>query len=440
MSMIEHTGAPPPGDAAQSYRAVFLAALITILSLAGAGLGWGMYARLDAAVVTRGVLIAESERKSIEHLEGGSLERLWVKAGDRVTKGQIVATLDATQTRETLAQVEVERLAVLFDIWRLDHEQAGASRLDPATAPEATAPERAAHVAAQIRLFDARQRSHNGQTLSLMRQIDNLTAQIAASTAQEQAAVRQLSLWREERAQTARLVTSGAAPRQRLLEFDRTIAALEGDREENGNLVQAARQDIARSRIDIETLQQQRLAELAAGLSEAHRSADGLTSRMRAAQDVLERHILRAPQDGVIVNIVTVTPGAVVGTGMPLMDLVPDGDRLIVLARLPPEAIDTVRPGRAAKVRMIAYRRALVPVVAGEVTYVSADLLQDERDGSSYFEAQVTLDPAGIAALENVALSVGMPVEVTIEIGARRAGDYILEPILRHTRNALNEE
>ena len=440
MRMIEHAAGPAPDDAAQSYRPVFLAALISILSLGGAGLGWGMYARLDAAVVTRGVLIAESERKSIEHLEGGSLERLWVRAGDRVKKGQIVATLDATQTRETLAQVEVERRALLFDIWRLDHEQAGAPRLDAATAPGATAAERAAHVAAQTRLFDARQRSHKGQILSLMRQIDNLTAQIAASTAQEQAAVRQLLLWREERTQTAILVASGAAPRQRLLEFDRTIAALEGDREENGNLVQAARQDIARSTIDIETLKQQRLAEIAANLSEAHRAADGLTSRMRAAQDVLERHILRAPQDGVIVNIVTVTPGAVVGTGMPLMDLVPDGDRLIVLARLPPEAIDTVRPGRTAKVRMTAYRRALVPVVAGEVTYVSADLLEDERDGSSYFEAHVTLDPAGVAALDNVALSVGMPVEVTIEIGARRAGDYILEPILRHTRNALNEE
>ena len=77
------------------------------------------------------------------------------------------------------------------------------------------------------------------------------------------------------------------------------------------------------------------------------------------------------------------------------MEIVPDGDRLVVETRLPPDAIDTVHVGRPAQVRLTAYKRAKAPTIDGEVIYVSADLLEDERDGSTYFEARVSLDPAG---------------------------------------------
>ena len=40
----------------------------------------------------------------------------------------------------------------------------------------------------------------------------------------------------------------------------------------------------------------------------------------------------------------------------------------------------------------------------------------------------------------DVALTAGMPVEVAIQTGERRAGDYLLEPILRHLRKAMRDE
>jgi multidrug efflux pump subunit AcrA (membrane-fusion protein) len=79
-----------------SYRAPFLVALVVIFSLTMSFGGWAMYARLDSAVVSQGVLLAESQRKTVEHLEGGILKRLLVSRGDHVTAGQVVAELDAT--------------------------------------------------------------------------------------------------------------------------------------------------------------------------------------------------------------------------------------------------------------------------------------------------------------------------------------------------------
>lgn len=436
------TRSPQPydPDAPQSYRPVVLVALATIFCVFGAAGGWGMYARLDSAVVTSGVLTAESQRKTVEHLEGGILERLTVRAGDRVEPGQVVAVLDATQVREQLVQMQADRLALSFDIWRLEAEEAGAATLDPAAAPEAPAADRAAQIAAQQRLFAARRKAHDGQRDALGRQIDQLQAQIDASAGQARAAERQLEIWAEERGMKAELVATGATARQKLLEVDRTIAMLEGDRDENRGLMAAAGEEIARAEFEIETLEQQRLVEIAERLAEARRLLDGVASQARAAADVLERSNLRAPQGGVVVHVYTVTPGAVIRSGAPVMDIVPDQDQLIAEVRLPPEAIDTVHVGRKARVRLTAYKRAKAPVIDGEVVFVSADLREEERDGSTYFDARVRLDPAGLLALPDVSLTAGMPVEVAIQTGERRAGDYFLEPLLRHFSRALREE
>jgi HlyD family secretion protein len=422
-----------------SYRAPFLAALLTIGSLMAAGVGWGMYARLDSAVTTQGVLLAETRRKTVEHLEGGILERLLVAPGDRVREGDVVALLDATQPRELHRQLEAERIATAFDRWRLEAELADLAP-DPAAAPAAPAAERDLQIELQLRRFEARRLAHEATLVALYRRIAELEANMAASSARRDAAERQLVLWREERDGAARLAASGATPRQRLLELDRTVAALEGDRDQNDSLVTAAREEIARTRAQIASAVQERRADIAERLAEARRQLDGLDSRLRAAADVLERHRLRAPQGGLVVDIATLTPGAIVASGTPLMEIVPDRDTLVVQARVSPEAIDTVFAGRTARVRFIAYKRAVAPVVDGTVTFVSPDLLEDPRDGTAFFDLRVTLDPESLAKNPEVEPMPGMPVEVIITTGERRAGDYMLEPILRHLRRAFREE
>lgn len=187
-------------------------------------------------------------------------------------------------------------------------------------------------------------------------------------------------------------------------------------------------------------LRQQRVAEANELLAQSRRSLPALEAQMRASEDILDRRTLRATQNGLVVDIPIVTPGAVIGSGTIVMEIVPDNDALVVQVRLPPESIDTVYVGRKARVRLTAYRRAIAPTIDGEVTYVSADLLEEPRDGSRYFEARIALDLAAVEEEQGVALMAGMPAEVAIQTGERRAGDYLLEPILRHLNTAMRDE
>lgn len=419
------------------YAPLFRTSVILILSLVVTLGGWGTWGRLDGAVISQGTVLAESRRKTVENLEGGILERLLVRPGDKVTEGQPVAQLATLQDREKMAQLTAERSGLRFDIWRLTAEGAGAEHLDPATAPEADE----ARIASQIRVFETRLRAHRDKIGSLQREIELLGAQAAANEAQARAADIQITSWQAERADNAKLVERGAAPRQKLVELDRNITVLQGSREQYLALAEAARADASRARMDISTTEQLRLADVADSRSQSERALPGIEAQIRAIGDILERRTLRAPQDGLVVEVPTVTPGAVIGSGAPVMEIVPDNDLLVIQSRLPPESVDTVQQGRKATVRLTAYRRATAPVINGMVTFVSPDLIEDTRDGSTYFDVRVTLDAAELAAQPAwVKLSSGMPVEVSISTGERRAGDYLLEPILRHLRSSLHEQ
>lgn len=417
------------------YRPVFLTALATIVFLVCTLVGWGLYARLDAAVVTQGVVLAESRRKTVENLEGGILSALLVAPGERVRAGQPVARLAAVQEQERLAQLQAERAALILDIWRLEAE-AGGHAPYRAQAP-AAAP---LDIAAQIGLHDARLDLHDGQIASLMRQAEHLAAQAEASRAQARAARLQIDSWRQELENTRALVERGAATRQKAQEIGRNLAMLEGERDEQAALADANDREGARIMADIATLRRQRVAEAREQLAQARRALPAIEAQIRANRDILERRTLRAPQDGLVVEIPVVTPGAVIGSGAVVMEIVPDSDALVIQTRLPPEAIDTVHAGRKARVRLTAYRRAMAPTIEGQVIYVSADLLEEPRDGTRYFEARVSLDPAALDRQPDIAVTAGMPVEVAIQTGERRAGDYLLEPILRHLRRAMRDE
>ena len=183
-----------------------------------------MFARLDSAVVTQGVLLAESQRKTVEHLEGGILKRLLVKPGDRVEAGQVVALLDAHPDRGAAGADRGEPPRP-----RLRHLAAGGRGGGRAGARSGDGarrrPRRSARrsVAAQQALFDARQRAHVGQIAALRRQIDQLRAQIDGDTAQaprRRAPARELD--RGAGAERRSSSTRARRPRQKLLEIDRT--------------------------------------------------------------------------------------------------------------------------------------------------------------------------------------------------------------------------
>jgi multidrug efflux pump subunit AcrA (membrane-fusion protein) len=64
---------------------------------------WGYLAPIESAAVAIGSVSLDTNRKTVQHLEGGIVEKLLVKEAQAVEKDQILIQLDTTQPRERIA-------------------------------------------------------------------------------------------------------------------------------------------------------------------------------------------------------------------------------------------------------------------------------------------------------------------------------------------------
>jgi multidrug efflux pump subunit AcrA (membrane-fusion protein) len=111
---------------------------------------------------------------------------------------------------------------------------------------------------------------------------------------------------------------------------------------------------------------------------------------------------------------------------------------LIVEVFLEPEDIDDVSVGLPADIRFTSVNRRQRLPIQGEVTFISADRLNNAQTGQDYYSARVTLSQAAID--ENNALLIpGMGADVFIRTGARTPLDYLLSPIVNSLQFALRE-
>ena len=118
----------------------------------------------------------------------------------------------------------------------------------------------------------------------------------------------------------------------------------------------------------------------------------------------------------------------------------PLDDELVIEAMIEPHDIDSVRVGAPVNVRLTAYKQKSVPVIGGTLTYVAADRQIDDRTGAPFYRGRVRLGGDALDRVDRVHLYPGMPAEVMILNGWRRALDYFLSPITDALTHAFREE
>ena len=244
----------------------------------------------------------------------------------------------------------------------------------------------------------------------------------------------------EDLANVTFLYEKGYERRPRMLELQRSAEELRGQQGQLRGAIAQARQSVAGAEFEIVNLGDARQAEVAKDLEESRAQEADLAERIRSARDIRDRRLIVSPQDGVVTEVRLVTPGGVIAPGQALMDIVPVDDELIIETRLRPDDIDVVHPGLPAEVRLTAFKRSTTPTIDATVTYVSADMLTDPRNGESYFLSRVTPSKQSLHQWKQIMLSPGMPAEVMIVTGERRAFEYFLTPLKERMRHAFREE
>ncbi len=406
------------------------------------GLGaWASLAPLTEAAIAPGTLKVEGTRRTVQHFEGGIVREILVRDGDVVRRGQPLLRLDQPQAAQQTETLRSQRFAMLAQDARLTAELArGADIAFPRELLVSDHPRAQEVITGQRALFEARRVALDSQFLVLRARIEQHEATIRSASAQMTAQRRMLVLLKVEEDNTAILMRQGLARLPQLLALQRQVASTEGNVADITSQTERSRAQIAEAEREITRLGDTRLQEASTELREVRMRLSEAEERLRAAENVSTRLEVTSPEDGVVLNLRVFTAGGVVRPGDPLLDIVPERDRLIAEVHVQPNDIDVVQNGLQAEVRLPAFKQRLVPYLHGQVIFVASDITEDERRGMAYYRVQIEIDQAQLRSLDGVNLRAGMAVEAMIQTGSRSFGRYMIQPLIDSFHRSFREQ
>jgi HlyD family secretion protein len=408
-----------------------------------AGLGlWSVTATLAGAVVAQGVVQVESNRQIVQHPEGGVVGEIRVKDSDTVAQGDVLIRLDGRRLQSELAVIDGQLLEIGARKARLMAERDDAADVSfpPALLTDMAAlPEVANVLDGETTLFHARRDAMQQERDLLREQNQQIGNRTQGITAQLDALQIQADLLLAELENQQRLLAQQLAQSQQVSELRREHAGLLGQIGRLDADLAALRGEAASNEIAALQLQTRRREEALTQLRDLEFRQIELTERKIVLTESLSRLDLRAPASGIVYGMQVFAVQAVVQAAEPLLYIIPQDQPLVVSVRVEAINIDQIYTGQEAELRFPAFDQRRIPEIRGRITRISADVLQDQVTGLSYYSAEVVPLEAELAKLGDQVLLPGMPVETFIRTRDRTPLTYLTEPLMIFFTRALRE-
>ncbi len=423
------------------YRAsVMIMCAITFVVLV-----FGALVPVDSAAIAKAHVVVLSNRKTIQHLEGGIVRALLVKDGDRVKAGQPLLELSDVGPKANRSILQNQLFAEQASEARLialrDGKETLAFSAEALTASQSDA-ELAKMLAEQSGLFTNQRAGYLDKIKTLQLRIQQTRREMDGLHAQVKSAGGQIVYIDDEIKTVKEMVNKGLAPKPRLLSLQRERERLAGDKGQYLSSIAKAEQAINETEVQLLNLKNEFQTQNADQLKDTHGKISDLQEKLRAASDVVSRTVITSPTEGIVTGLKYHTEGGVIAPGAPILDIIPQTEALVLEVQINPVDIDVVTPGLTSRVVFSAYKTRALPQLTGKVTKVSADILTEQQGGqeASFYKAQVVVDPEELKRLAaSIKLYPGMPAEVYIKTGSRSFLGYLFAPITDGLRKAFKE-
>lgn len=410
----------------------------------GLFLAWAAWAPLDEGVSAPAVVSVEMRRKTIQHLQGGVIKQVAVREGQRVKRGETLVTLDDATVRASYESIRQNYLAQRAQESRLLAEAAGRSTIDfHPDLGQADDPVAQQLMSVQRQMMAARQAALRAELAAGRQSIATYESQIAGLQQMLASRSEQARLQSQQLSNVRALSAEGYAPRNQALLMEQQQAELRASLTDVETSMQRARGAAQEVSLRLAQRQQEYLREVSIQLADVRKEVQANQERLAAVTADLDRMVIRSPVDGQVVGLALAQAGAgVVTPGQKLMDIVPEGEALLLDAKVPPQVIDRIKAGEKAEVRFSSFANSPTLVVHGHLISLAGDALTEQVGNgvSTFYLARVEITPEGMKALGGRQLQPGMPAEVLIKTGERSLLTYMLHPLTKRMAAAMTEE
>lgn len=359
---------------------------------------WAVWARLDQISRARGQVIPSGRTQIVQSVDGGVIEKILVREGDHVVKGQLLVSLDRVKLAAAVEEGRAKVAALKATMARIDAELFDKPlhfppELDPYPAFRAS----------QSLLY-AKRRAALGSTVGTLGQM--------------------LSLSRQELAMYTPLVETGDVSRSEVLRMQRGVSDVQGQIANHQN----------RYLTDLQ-------AEFTKTQEELVTAQESLTQRL----DAYGATDLRSPVTGIVKNVRLTTVGGVLKPGDEVLEIVPTGEELIVESKVSPSDIAFIRSGQSASVKFDAFDASIYGAAEGKVTFISPDTLTERRPdepADTYYRVHLTVDTRSMHPVnpgERIEIQPGMTATAEIKTGRNTVFQYLTKPITKTLSQSMGE-
>ena len=380
-----------------------------------------------------GIVVPVGDITIIQHLEGGIIQKINVREGDRVSAGDPLLQLSLGAQTLNRAELQAKLDALRLSRARYEAQARGAELDFPADAARRTelaSTQSGLRNAARQRELEVEEFLSRGR--SLLRELENVN--------------KNLNAVQEKYGISADLLEQGLTTRaehldleQDILEFEKEIGVLKGDLEVVEVAVPRTRAALEEAQERIRevrlTFQRQANEELTKVDTEIARTREVLSE----ASEQAGRTVISSPIDGVVKNLLISTIGGVVSPGQPIMEIVPSDRNLVVEAKLNPIDIGFVEEGQRAVVKLSTYDFVRYGGLEGVVIQVAPDPTVEDN-GDTYFRVVVATEKTYLGDVEgSLQIFPGMNATVDIKTGTKTVAEYLIRPVLKLRYEAFRE-
>ena len=152
--------------------------------------------------------------------------------------------------------------------------------------------------------------------------------------------------------------------------------------------------------------------------------------------------IIKAPVDGIVLDLPAVSEGAIVNEGDKILTLVQANEPLYLEVDINPKDISDLKMGLQTSVKIDAMPFQKYGDIKGEVIFVSQDTFSESLAGEKgfYYRGRIKTQPLSESAMpRDFLINQGMLASADIKVGQRRLISYFTYPITRAFEESFTE-
>jgi HlyD family secretion protein len=433
-AMIEERRLPLP---ARSVIYI-IAALLICAAL------WATFSQVDRVVTARGKLITVDPLMVVQPLETAVIRSINVGVGDTVRAGAVVATLDPTftesqevATRERLNSMRAEAVRLDAEIFKRSFPP---DPVDASLDPK--------YLALQTEVYRHRRAEYMAAVSSSEADIARYEASLTTNQMVQQGLQQRLKVIGQIESMREELLSLSAGSKLNLLTTQLDRMSLGDQLAEKKYQEKELLQQAAAAREQREKYINNWVREVGEKLTQVQQDIATATQQLAAAERRGSLVVLRAPADGVVLELGQRSIGSV---AKPLITLVPLDNKVEAEVDIDSADVARLRVSDAVRVKLDALPFQRHGTINGTLRVITENSFQADKNGAraadnkpdgqpSFFRARVALGPLDLRDVpKDFRLIPGMTTTAEIKVGRRTIISYLLDPIVRLFDEGLRE-